>query len=213
MQMDMAEPLPSATSAAPMVDVVFPVTGRRLLRDHAQALADALCSVLPWLAGEPHAGVHPIKLVPGLDAQALLSNRARLLLRVPRERAAALADLTGQSLEVGGETLVLGTPHARELLAHATLYAYNVASDSADELAFMEAVAEELDALGIRGHRVCGKYHRMAFRRGMLDSFSLMLHGLGAPQALLLQQRGLGGERLLGCGIFVPHKSAAAVGA
>lgn len=195
------------------LDVIFPLTGHSLPRDHAQALARALGGVLPWLIHEPGVGVHPVKLVPGLDALALLSNRTRLLLRVPRARAGALDKLAGQRLDVGGETVELGLPHGRELLAHATLYAYSVAAASADELAFMQAVADELAALGIRGHQVCGKHHRMAADGRTIDSFSLMLHGLSAAHSLRLQQRGLGGHRLLGCGIFVPHKSAAAVGA
>jgi hypothetical protein len=40
-----------------------------------------------------------------------------------------------------------------------------------------------------------------------------MLHALPAEQSLRLQKRGLRPHRLMGCGIFVPHKSAAAVGA
>jgi hypothetical protein len=32
------------------------------------------------------------------------------------------------------------------------------------------------------------------------------LHDLKAPQSLLVQAAGLGGERKLGCGIFVAHK-------
>jgi len=46
----------------------------------------------------------------------------------------------------------------------------------------------------------------------VLDTFSLMLHALPEEQSLRLQRCGLGPHRLLGCGIFVPHKSAAAVG-
>ena len=202
-----------SVSQAAMLDVVFPLAGRQLPRDHAQVVSDALCEVAPWLAQEASAGIHPVKLVPGLDAQALLSGRVRLLLRVPRTRAATLAELAGVSLDVAGEKLVLGVPHTRELLGHATLYAYSVAAATSDELAFMQTVAEELDALGIRGQTVCGKHHSMALANGRADCFSLMLHGLAVDHSLLLQQRGLGGRRLLGCGIFVPHKSAAAVGA
>ena len=196
-----------------VVDVVFPLAGRSLPRDHAQALASALGAVLPWLADEPGAGVHPVRLVPGLGVQALLSNRARLLLRVPRARVGALDALAGQRLDVGGAAVELGRPHGRELLPHATLYAFSVAAASADELLFMDRVGTELEALGIRGQTVCGKYHRMAAAGRTLDSFSLMLHGLSAEHSLRLQQRGLGEHRLLGCGVFVPHKSAAAVGA
>jgi hypothetical protein len=45
----------------------------------------------------------------------------------------------------------------------------------------------------------------------VVNTFSLMLHALPPDQSLRLQHHGLGVHRLLGCGIFVPHKSAAAV--
>ena len=40
-----------------------------------------------------------------------------------------------------------------------------------------------------------------------------MLHGLSAADSLTVQRAGIGPHRALGCGLFVPHKSAAAVGA
>ena len=101
----------------------------------------------------------------------------------------------------------------RELLPHATLYAFKVAAPGSDELEFMEQVAAELDGLQVRGQRVCGKRGALASAGAALVTFSLMLHGLSREHSLLVQQRGVGGHRLLGCGIFVPHKSAAAVGA
>jgi CRISPR-associated protein Cas6 len=94
----------------------------------------------------------------------------------------------------------------------ATLYAYRVAADSSDETQFMATMETELTALAITGERVCGK--RQSLRRDGQDmtTFSMMLHGLVPEQSLRLQQHGLGAHRLLGCGLFVPHKSAAAVG-
>ena len=50
-----------------LVDVVFPLEGTHLPRDHAWPLARALGAVLPWLAAEPLAGFHPVKVVPGGD--------------------------------------------------------------------------------------------------------------------------------------------------
>lgn len=199
--------------ASTVVDVVFPIGGRSLPRDHALALAQALGEKLPWFESEPFAGIHPVKVVQGNDAHGLLSQRARLLIRVPQDRVASLATLTGQTLNVGGCELYLGTPHPRDLLPHGTLYAYAVAAVSADELAFLESVANELKALQVRAHSVCGKRQRMAVQGRELDTFSLMLHGLTAEHSLRLQQHGVGQHRMFGCGIFVPHKSAAAVGA
>ena len=198
---------PTAADAA--VDVVFPLHAHSLPRDHAQALQQALCAQLPWLATEPLAGVHPIKLVHGLDESALLSQRVRLLLRVGASRAVELLALPGLTLQIDGQALQLGAAHLRGLQPHATLYAHRVAAGSADELAFMAGVTAELGALGITGVPVCGLHHQLRVCGQWQDTFSLMLHQLTPAHSLLLQQRGLGPQRLLGCGLFVPHKSTA----
>jgi CRISPR-associated protein Cas6 len=192
------------------MDAVFPVEGLSLPRDHSEALQQTLCAHLPWLATDALAGVHAIKLVAGREDPALLSGRARLLLRLEVRRWNELLALANRDLKVAGHALRLGVPHRRELQPHGTLYAYKVAAASMDEIAFMAAVERELDALEIGGQRVCGKHQHMRADGAVLDTFSLMLHGLAPAQSLRLQAHGLGPHRLLGCGIFVPHKSAAA---
>lgn len=192
------------------VDVVFPIEGHYLVRDHAQELMQVLCQRLPWLVTEAQAGIHPIKLVPGSDPVALLSRRSVLMLRVAIERVPELSFLAGHDLMVADQRLRLGTPHRRELQAHATLYAYKVAADSADEVVFMAQAARELAELGIAGERVCGLHQKLLLTHGVMHAFSLMLHALPPDQSLRVQQTGIGPHRLLGCGLFVPHKSAAA---
>lgn len=207
--------LPAAVEAAQemAVDVVFALDAQALARDHAQALQQALCAQWPWLSADPGAGIHPIKLVPGNQEPALLSRRARLLLRVAARRVDELLARPALELLVAGQRVRLGAAHMRELQPHATLYAYKVAADSADEVSFVAALAPELAQLGIGSEPVCGKHQSMALAGRVQHTFSLMLHGLSAQQSLRLQQYGLGPQRLLGCGVFVPHKSAAAVGA
>ncbi|MDD2880220.1 MAG: type I-MYXAN CRISPR-associated protein Cas6/Cmx6 [Rhodoferax sp.] len=199
--------IPQATA----VDVVFPVDGNSLARDHAQALQEALCRQWPWLESEVQTGIHTIKLVPGTQAQAMLSRRTKLLLRVPTHRTPELLASAGVDLVVTDQPMRLGTPHTRELFPHATLYAYNVAATNADEVAFMADVTRELAELGIGGERVCGKRQQLTLNGGVLNTFSLMLHALAPEHSLRVQCLGLGPHRLLGCGIFIPHKSAAAV--
>jgi CRISPR-associated protein Cas6 len=206
--------LPPAT----MVDAVFPLAGRSLPRDHRLALADALEAAAPWLRDLPAAGPHPVNLVPGTGDPALLSHRARLVLRIPRTHVAALHELAGRELDVAGHRVALGEPHLRELLPHNTLYAHFVAAGSADndgddEAAFLDAVGAELDALGAACRRICGRRQRIRGGERALVGFSLMLHGLAAADALRVLEAGVGGHRRLGAGVFVPHRSAAAVGA
>lgn len=211
--------LPTALQATPesmgasALDVIFALDAPALAREHAQALQQALCAQWPWLNTDPGAGIHPIKVVPGTQEEALLSRRARLVLRVGEHRAAELLAQGALELEVAGQRLRLGAAHTRELQPHATLYAYKVAAASADEPAFMAALAPELAQLGIASEPVCGKRQRLLISGQVQHTFSLMLHQLSPQQSLRVQQCGLGPHRLLGCGLFVPHKSAAAVGA
>ena len=46
---------------------------------------------------------------------------------------------------------------------------------------------------------------------GPLVGFSVMLHGVSPAVSLRAQAEGVGGYRKLGCGVFVPHRSADAV--
>ncbi|HEX7439042.1 MAG TPA: type I-MYXAN CRISPR-associated protein Cas6/Cmx6 [Caldimonas sp.] len=200
-------------AADTVVDVAFALEGSRLPRDHALPLAQALSAQLTWLATEPWAGIHPVKVVPGHGAQGLLSQRARLILRLPRARVAALAALAGRALSVGGCELRLGEPRPRDLLPHGTVYAPFVAAASADEQAFMESVASALEALRVDARNVCGRRQQIGAPGRAITGFSLMLHGLSAADSLRVQRAGVGPHRMLGGGIFVPHRSAAAVGA
>lgn len=199
----------------PRVDMVFPLHGSALPRDHRLLLGRALAEALPALADDPQAAVHPVRLVPGSGERALLSARARLVLRVARDRVEAVTALAGRSLQIEGEELRLGPPQLRELLPHTTLYAHFVAAgpvDHHDEAAFLAAVGAELQRLGVRGHRVCGRAQQVQGPDRALHGFSLMLHGLRPQASLRVLEQGLGPHRWMGCGVFVPHKSAAAVG-
>jgi CRISPR-associated protein Cas6 len=195
-----------------VVEAVFPLEGKALPRDHAQALRNALAEQLPWLHEDAGVGIHPLKLVSGSESLALLSQRTRLILRVNANRLNDLKALGGVELDVAGHGLRLGAVHLRALQPLATLYAYRVSATNADESEFMQAMEAELAALAIAGERVCGKRQSMRVDGLEMTTFSMMLHALVPEQSLRLQQHGLGPHRLLGCGLFVPHKSAAAVG-
>lgn len=208
---------PDDAPGATMVDLAFAIEGDRLPRDHRALLAAALEAALPWLAGTPGAGVHRLNVVTMTAAggtQALLSRRTKLVLRVPRERAADTSALVGATLDLGGHALRVGAQHARELLPWGTLYAHLVAADAdavPDEAAFMREVEAELRELGVPCRPICGRLQQL--ESGRLQGYSLMLDGLSAADSLRLQQFGIGRHRRLGCGVFVPHRSAAAVGA
>ena len=198
---------------ASQVDISFALVGDSLPREHRQALAEALTTRLPWLAAMPLAAVHRIKVSDGDGAMALLSGRSRLGFRLPREQAGALADLRGARFELGGCRLqVAGEPRQRELLPYGALYAHSVVAEDEDELAFLADIDAELLQLGVACRRMCGRLQRLAGEARPLSAFSLMLDRLSTADALHILEQGVGPHRLWGCGVFVPHRSATAVG-
>ena len=198
---------------AAMVDIGFTLAGQALPREHRQALAEALSARLPWLAALPQAAVHRINVSAGDGALALLSGRSRLSFRLPREQADALAALRGAQFELGGCPLeIRGAPRQRELLPYGALYAHSVVAADEDELAFLADVDAELLQLGVACRRMCGRLQRLVGEAQPLSAFSLMLDRLSPADALRVLEHGIGPHRLWGCGVFVPHRSATAVG-
>ena len=195
---------------ASMVDVGFALDGASLPREHRCALADALESSLPWLIGLPGAGMHRLNFSASDGPDLLLARRTRLRLRVPRERANDAATLAGRVLQVGGRRLRVTAAQPRELLPHNTLYAHAVAADTQDEGEFLIAVQAELERLGVQARPICGRHQ--VWEGDQVQGFSLMLDGLTIENSLRILESGLGPQRRLGCGLFVAHRSAHAVG-
>jgi CRISPR-associated protein Cas6 len=202
-----ADPRQSASIA----DLRFELLGERLPLDHGQALAEAVCGLLPWLADEPEAGIHAVRGAAMGGEMLGISRRARLVLRLPRARLDEALTLTGHSLRLGEETLSVGAGKAWPIASSETVYARLVIAGPEEEASFAEALGAMLGAIGVACQVVLGKPRALATRAGVRRGFSVLLHGMTPELSLRLQERGLGELRLHGCGIVVPYKSIAAV--
>jgi CRISPR-associated protein Cas6 len=210
---------PDIPGDADIVDIQYSLSGASAIpADYADALWAALLSRLPWLADEPRGGVHPISGLSPASYGWNLSRRSRLSLRLPRHRLAAAAALAGEKLNLQGEVLAVGPSQVRELAHSPVIYAKFVAigpaslqGEAIGELDFLAACMERFEALGIRPQIICGKAQRAQTTEGLLSGFSLLLAGIEPEINLQLQREGLGKARRHGCGIFVPHKTFAAV--
>ncbi|MBI5912462.1 MAG: type I-MYXAN CRISPR-associated protein Cas6/Cmx6 [Betaproteobacteria bacterium] len=194
-----------------MVDVAFSLRGGTIPADHGWHLFRLLAERLDWLAAEADAGVHPIRGARALAGEIHLGARARLMLRLPRERAQQSFALSGARLALGNSVEV-GSARLRQLFAHATLYSQFVATGTPDEAGFQRDVSAELERARIGCKVICGRMRHAQTEDAEIVGFSLMLHELSPEHSLRMQAAGLGAGRKLGCGIFIPHKSAGAVG-
>ncbi len=203
----MAEAPARATAA---VDVAFDVAGTSVPADHAWPLMRAVEALLPWLAGEPTAGIHPLRTAPTTYGVALLARRAKLVLRVPEARLADALALAGSVLDVADSRVVVGAGLARPLRPSATLSAQRVASAAAEAGAFEAEVAQWLAALGVGGRYIAGRARHGSAGGRDVAGFALALHGLAAADSLRIQAEGMGAHRRAGWGLFVPAKAITA---
>lgn len=179
--------------------------------DHGYALFLALAGLMPWIADEKMLGIHPIQGADLGDGNLRVGRRCKLMIRTPRERAAELMQLTGREFALGGHAFTIGAGKLRALSWHTPLYAHCVTTGSSDEKTFAADIIRLLDEMNIDSRFICGKRQTLTTAHGIEYGYSLLLHGLPIEHALQIQQDGLGTNRKLGCGIFIPHKSITAV--
>ncbi len=228
MYWNQAEDSAAITVPDDVVDLSFALDCRQLPVDHAYGLAAALLAVCPWMAAEPGVAIHSVHVASsqngwerpahGTGNRLQVSRRTKLTLRAPRARVAELlAALPGIRCQVGDCPLTLGVGKIRPLSKETTLFARHVVAapgetPQADESAFLHATAATLAALDIRVRKaLCGRSLAIATPQGPILTRSLLLADLSGAESLRLQQHGLGPHRLLGCGIFIPHKGINAV--
>lgn len=203
---------PEEASAA-VVDVVFELDQGTLVHDHAEALSMALCRVLPWLDDEPLAGILPLSGLGRGDGQHFVGRRSRLTIRMPMRRSESAGVLCGQALDVAGGQLGIGRCSLRPLVpVTEVVHSHCVSFDTDDEIDFLAACRKSLAERRLGGEPVTGLARTLRTAGRPIHGFSLMVHGLKRAESVAIQEEGLGLHRLLGCGLFLPHKSIAAVG-
>jgi CRISPR-associated protein Cas6 len=207
-----------------VVDLCFGIRCRELPVDHAWPLRSAVVKILPWIENEPLAAIHSIHVAssgngwvrpaeaPGNMMQ--LSRRTRLILRVPASREDDARQLRGSRLELAGTTMEIGDCRSRMLSAIDTVFARSISVEDVDEEElFTRRIADELVRRDIVPRKMlCGLRHIIHTPDGEIPARSVLLSDLDPMQAIRLQENGIGPGRTLGCGIFLPHKSLAAVG-
>src|SRR5262249_36758672 len=187
------------------VELQFPFTGKTLPSDHGYGLYGAISRVIPeshsadWLA---------IETIPGSargDGVTQLDPQARLKIRIPQDHVLLMLKLAGKRLELGGHAIRLGAPQIYLLKPATALYARIVTVKGFTEREpFLDAVCRKLDELGVKGELVVGPRRVVRVGDHIVVGFALAIHELSDEGSIILQERGLGGRRRIGCGIFFP---------
>ncbi len=197
-------------------DLVFKLRGTRLDVDHAFALSTAL-QVYFSKALCTRVGVHGVRMAASgngwnLPAQSEaaqpLSRRARLAIRVHRDDREEVDRIMNRTLLVGHQEVTIGSSAIRKLSTSGTLYARAICSEREQpEIDFLAEMADLLERMNIRVSRmICGRCGEIRTAEETIFTRALMVADLEPDESVALQQQGLGQARMLGCGLFVPHK-------
>jgi CRISPR-associated protein Cas6 len=201
----------TSNPSAEVVDLAFGVQGESIVADYQERVRNAVVGALPWMEHESAAGIHPLRGPSVSGERLVLSQRTKLVLRLQRERLDEARALTGMRFDLDGE-IVLGDAVVRSLAPYHVVYSRFVSTGDDEESGFLAAVERAATMAGIDCKLIAGKPREGIDGQQRYRGFSLMLHGLSPVHSLMVQSLGIGGRRLLGCGVFVPHKSIAPVG-
>jgi CRISPR-associated endonuclease/helicase Cas3 len=203
------------------VDLSFPIVGERVPRDHGYALYGALSRTLKALHGATWLGVHPLGGTRVDERTLQFGQRSQLRLRLPAERIPEVLPLAGAKLDVAGAPIRLGAPSVHALVPAASLDARLVAikltaaphrrnealgRDALDVAGFAERytaeIRRQLDGLEISSPFELRGRRSLTVDGRRVVGYSVRVLGLSADASIVLQEKGIGGKRRMGCGLF-----------
>jgi CRISPR-associated protein Cas6 len=208
------------------IDVIFRVNGSTIPRDHAYALYGAIARAIEAVHGTTDIGIFPIRGTPGGNGTLLLTDRSTLRFRVPAAKLPILLPLAGKIIKLNGHLLRVGVPHVAALEPAPVLASPLVVIKLADAGhkdvggivtpdAFLAAVRRKFEEMNVQaeprlqlirtGPRAGHVRRRVVRVKDQTHvGYAMIVQGLTAEESIRLQELGLGGRRLMGCGLFLP---------
>lgn len=187
-----------------VIDLSFPVQGKTVPVDHGYALYGALSRICPHLHQSEDAAVHLIRGRYCGEGLLALSSLSRLKLRIPAGKLPLYLALAGKSLDVDGHALRLGVPNPYLLLPKTAVYSHLVTTKNGnDEERFKAEVGKQMISLNVQGKLTIGRRRTFKVHGKQIVGYSMLVSELTAEESLTLQEKGLGGRRKMGCGVFV----------
>jgi len=210
-----------------VVDVRFRLEGNLIPVDHGYLLLSAIAQQLPELHGNDEVGIHPISGRLAGNRCLAITEQSFLTLRVSTDRIAGILPLAGKLLSLGEHGVRIGVPQTRTLIPSARLYSRIVVIKGFTlPEKFLAAAGRQLQDMEIRGNPTLVEQSHIAqtnvdkksgthspFLRRTIQihdkqivGFALRVGELTAEESIRLQEKGLGGRRRFGCGIFIPDR-------
>mgnify|MGYP001231027144 CR=1 FL=1 len=201
-----------------VVELHFPFTADMLPSDHGYQLYSAICNRIKEAHAAEWLGIHSIQ-GRRIDKGVIKPGRfSKLRLRLPLDKVPTMYALAGSSIAVGEHHLRCGVPELHMLSASENLRARLVIikvkgseGSSAECESFLEAAEKQVMALSSSASVKLepdfnGTYARrvLKIKDSVLTGYGLVVTNLREEESIKLQEKGIGGRRRMGCGLFVP---------
>ncbi len=217
--------MPSTGLTESKIDVVFPVMGASIPRDHGYSLYSAICHVVASVHASENIGIFSIRGASAGNGSLDLTAHSALRLRLPASVLPAVLPLAGKAIELDGHRIRLGVPQVAALVPAAALasplvvikLAHASAESKITPDSFLASAEKQLAEKNIEGQILLqrittgprtGEPRRRIIRvRDQIHAgYAVIVQGLTAEESIHLQESGLGGRRLMGCGLFLPER-------
>ena len=189
-----------------IVDVRWPILemGKVPLK-HQYPLLSAIARLVPAVHHHNSLGIHPIRGMRVEPGFLHLTEASTLRIRTPVDQLPKLLVISGKRLEVGGYPIRLGVPQVLSLSPCRRVTSHLVTIKGYMELdTFEVGLRRQMDAAAISPSVVVkiGPRRILRIKNSAIVGYQVELDGLTPSESLSIQQRGLGGRRHMGCGLF-----------
>jgi CRISPR-associated protein Cas6 len=217
------------------VDIIFPIKGMSIPVQHGYRLFSALSRLFPYIHDAPTGtfGVFPIRGRYS-NGTITLTDESCIRIRVPKRYMPDMLTLAGKQLIIKspddtgdgwrirvGRSKLLPIRPSKSLRADMVLIRlFLEPGEAVSAEKFMIVVQRQMQEIGISGRaeiplnnnpksRYLGELYRKIFeiKEYNLVGYALELHDLNDADSIVAQERGLGGKRSMGCGLFDPYRA------
>ena len=219
-----------AKSLEPYLELRFPVLGSTWPADQNYPLFSAISKRFPKLHNLEELSLNTISGIPNKQGTIELTETSHLSLRCPSIDLLTVLPLAGSTLEIEQYSLKLGHPEVRTLSPFSELKARLVTikhpSGKFEQVTpewFLDACYRQLKTLGITASvgiplneagepaRKTLKISKRKVKQGQRQTYqilgySIVVANLMPEDSILLQAKGIGGKRRMGCGYFTSYR-------
>ena len=195
-------------------DYCYRIEGKSIPIDHAYLLLSSISHILKEFHEDNSIGIFGIdgKLNRSHPEGLNLDCESTLRIRLPLDRSRLAYKLAGKTLHLHQDKIYLGIPELETIVPAPALEARIVTIKGfQDATMFATAAQNHLDRLEIIGKvRVLDRpdgqprCRTVKIHNKKVVGFGVRVEGLSNRDSLILQHRGIGGRRKLGCGLFTP---------